>query len=76
MTRCSTIKANGERCKGTAVGPHGYCWSRDPQNAEKRSKMASRAALVSQLPPHYLKRGGGCIPIDQMLRHNAGWHHV
>jgi hypothetical protein len=44
MTRCSAIKPNGERCKGTAVGPHGYCWSHDPQNAEKRSRMASRAA--------------------------------
>src|SRR5215207_2147240 len=44
MTRCSAIKPNGERCKGTAVGPHGYCWSHDPQNVERRSRMASKAA--------------------------------
>jgi hypothetical protein len=43
MSRCSAIKPNGEHCKGTAVGPHGYCWSHDPQYAEKRSRMASRA---------------------------------
>ena len=44
MARCGFIKASGERCKGTATGPSGYCWAHDPANAEKRSRMASKAA--------------------------------
>jgi hypothetical protein len=44
MARCGFIKASGERCKGTATGPHGYCWAHDPANAKKRSRMASKAA--------------------------------
>jgi hypothetical protein len=44
MARCGFIKASGERCKGTATGPHGYCWAHDPANAEQRSRMASKAA--------------------------------
>jgi hypothetical protein len=44
MARCGFIKASGERCKGTATGPHGCCWAHDPANAEQRSRMASKAA--------------------------------
>ena len=44
MARCSFIKGNGERCKGSATGPHGLCWSHAPENAERRSRMASKAA--------------------------------
>ena len=42
--QCSTIKPNGEHCRGTATGPHGYCWAHDPENAEQRRRQASRAA--------------------------------
>jgi len=42
--RCSHIKANGERCKGPATGPHGLCWGHAPEHAEQRSRQASRAA--------------------------------
>ena len=44
MVRCGFIEGNGDRCKGTATGPHGLCWAHDPENAEKRRGMASRAA--------------------------------
>ncbi len=44
MDRCAAVKANGERCKGSATGPHGYCWAHAPENAEERRRMASRAA--------------------------------
>jgi hypothetical protein len=40
--RCSFIKANGERCRGTATGKHGLCWAHDPANAEQRRRAASR----------------------------------
>jgi hypothetical protein len=44
VARCGFIKGNGERCRGTATGPEGLCWAHDPANAERRSRMASRAA--------------------------------
>lgn len=44
MARCRSNKANGEQCKGTAVATHGYCWAHAPENAERRSRQASRAA--------------------------------
>ncbi len=44
MAVCRATKANGEPCRVSATGPHGYCWAHDPNNAEKRSRMASKAA--------------------------------
>ena len=44
MSQCSYTKANNERCKKPAHGPHGFCWSHDPKNAAKRRTMASKAA--------------------------------
>jgi hypothetical protein len=41
--KCSFIKGNGERCKGTATGQNGLCWNHDPANAEQRRRTASRA---------------------------------
>ncbi len=42
MGRCRAKKANGEGCKGTATGAHGYCWAHAPENAEQRRRGASR----------------------------------
>jgi hypothetical protein len=53
MAVCRATKANGGPCKAPATGPHGYCWAHDPANAEKRSRMASRAARskpIRELP--------------------------
>ncbi len=44
MDRCRATKANGEGCKAPATGSHGYCWAHAPENAEKRRRMASKAA--------------------------------
>ncbi len=44
MDRCRATKANGEGCKAPATGLHGYCWAHAPENAEKRRRMASKAA--------------------------------
>ncbi len=44
MDRCCATKASGEACKAPATGPHGLCWAHTPENAEKRRRMASRAA--------------------------------
>jgi hypothetical protein len=40
--QCRATKANGERCRGAATGPNGYCWAHDPENAEQRRRTASR----------------------------------
>jgi hypothetical protein len=44
MARCNGIKGDGERCRLAATGPHGFCWAHAPENADKRRRMASRAA--------------------------------
>ncbi len=44
MPVCRATKANGEPCTLPANGPDGYCWAHSPQHAEKRRKMASKAA--------------------------------
>jgi hypothetical protein len=44
MSRCRATKANGEPCKAPATGQHGYCWAHAPENADKRRRIASRAA--------------------------------
>lgn len=44
MDRCRETKANGEACKAPATGLHGLCWAHAPENAEKRRRMASKAA--------------------------------
>jgi hypothetical protein len=46
MSQCSASKPNGERCKRTAEGPEGYCWTHAPENAAKRRRNASRAATA------------------------------
>src|SRR5215217_3985385 len=44
MDVCRATKASGDPCKAPATGLHGYCWAHDPANAERRSRMASKAA--------------------------------
>src|SRR5215203_4323958 len=44
MALCCAAKASGDPCRAPATGPHGYCWAHDPANAERRSRIASKAA--------------------------------
>lgn len=48
MTRCSRIKTDGERCKGTAIDSSGLCYAHSPNRAEERRRAASKGG----------KRGG------------------
>jgi hypothetical protein len=41
--RCRGIKRDGDPCTLPANSSDGYCWAHNPQHAEKRRKMASRA---------------------------------
>jgi hypothetical protein len=49
MDQCRATKPNGERCRGSATGPHGFCWAHDPKHAEQRSRQASRAAKAKPI---------------------------
>ncbi len=44
MSLCRATKANGEPCKAPATELGGWCWAHAPEHAERRSRMASRAA--------------------------------
>ncbi len=41
--RCSFVKADKERCRGTATGGAAYCYGHDPARAEERSRNAKKA---------------------------------
>src|SRR5215204_2563364 len=56
MARCAGIRANGERCKGTAMGSLGYCYAHNPETAQARSEAASRGG----------KRGGRGRPLTEI----------
>ena len=36
MSKCAAIKANGERCRATIIGPDGLCSAHSPASAEAR----------------------------------------
>ena len=42
MGRCSTIKGNGERCKGTAIRGYEWCPAHHPDYQERRRHAASK----------------------------------
>jgi hypothetical protein len=44
MDVCHATKANGEPCTLPATGSQGLCWAHAPENADRRSRAASKAA--------------------------------
>jgi hypothetical protein len=34
MSKCSAIKANGQRCRGRAIDGSQWCWNHNPAYAE------------------------------------------
>ena len=60
LSRCSAIKANGERCRGIAVAQSDYCPAHDPTRAEERRRAASKAAKSRSNP--------GIREIKQLLK--------
>ena len=48
MAQCAAFKGNGERCKGVAIGPSGWCYQHSPAHAQERRRNASKGG----------KRGG------------------
>lgn len=48
MSRCTAIKASGERCKGRAIEGSEWCWNHNPDHAEERRRHGAKGG----------KRGG------------------
>jgi hypothetical protein len=44
VIKCSSIKANGQRCRGIATADSEFCPAHDPTRSEARKKSASEAA--------------------------------
>ena len=42
MPRCTAIKPNGERCKGTSIGGSEWCWNHDPEHAAAQRRAGSK----------------------------------
>jgi hypothetical protein len=61
MSRCSTIKANGQRCGGRAIDGSQWCWNHDPAYAEARRRNATKGG----------KRGGRGRPSAELARLQA-----
>ena len=58
MSKCSAIKANGQRCGGRAIDGSQWCWNHDPAYAEARQRNASKGG----------KRGGRGRPSAELAR--------
>ena len=42
MSRCSAIKGNGDRCKGTAIRGYEWCPAHHPDYQDRRRRAASK----------------------------------
>ena len=56
MSRCTAIKASGERCKGMAMEGSEWCWNHHPSYADERRRHGARGG----------KRGGRGRPIAEL----------
>jgi hypothetical protein len=48
LSRCTAIKASGDRCKGRAIGGSEWCYNHDPDHADERRRHGAKGG----------KRGG------------------
>jgi hypothetical protein len=42
LSRCTAIKASGERCKGRAIEGSEWCWNHNPAHADERRRHGAR----------------------------------
>jgi hypothetical protein len=56
LSRCTAIKASGERCKGRAIEGSEWCWNHHPAHEEARRRHGSKGG----------KRGGRGRPIAEL----------
>jgi hypothetical protein len=48
LSRCTAIKASGDRCKGRAIEGSEWCWNHNPAHADERRRHGAKGG----------KRGG------------------
>jgi len=58
MSKCSAIKANGQRCGGRAIDGSQWCWNHNPAYAEARRRNATKGG----------KQGGRGRPSAELAR--------
>ena len=58
MSRCTAIKASGDRCKGRATLGSEWCWNHNPDHADERRRHGARGG----------KRGGRGRPSVELAR--------
>jgi hypothetical protein len=56
LSRCTAIKASGERCKGRAIEGSEWCWNHHPAHADERRRYGARGG----------QRGGRGRPIAEL----------
>jgi hypothetical protein len=56
LSRCTAIKASGERCKGRAIEGSEWCWNHNPAHADERRRHGSKGG----------RRGGRGRPITEL----------
>jgi hypothetical protein len=56
LSRCTAIKASGERCKAWAIEGSEWCWNHNPAHADERRRHGARGG----------KRGGRGRPIAEL----------
>jgi hypothetical protein len=56
LSRCTAIKASGERCKARAIEGSEWCWNHNPAHADERRRHGARGG----------KRGGRGRPIAEL----------
>jgi hypothetical protein len=61
MSKCSAIKADGQRCGGRAIDGSQWCWNHNPAYTEARRRNASKGG----------KRGGRGRPSAELARLEA-----
>jgi hypothetical protein len=42
LSKCTAIKASGERCKGRAIEGSEWCWNHNPAHADERRRHGTR----------------------------------
>jgi hypothetical protein len=58
LSRCTAIKATGDRCKVRAIEGSEWCWNHDPAHADERRRHGQRGG----------KRGGRGRPSVELQR--------
>jgi hypothetical protein len=66
LSKCTAIKASGERCKGRAIEGSQWCWNHNPAHADERRRHGARGG----------KRAGRGRPSVELARLQARFEEL